>query len=154
VVRKTSILLVVLLSLVACRGDANVDANGPDNQGDTEVGVDPDTNVDEDAATPIEPLDDCSEASAAEGAPVGVTMMDTFFEPPCIAVSSTQAITLANAGNLEHNFTVADGDIDIDVEPGEEETTDEIGTDLAAGTYRFFCEYHEDQGMVGTLVVE
>jgi plastocyanin len=46
------------------------------------------------------------------------------------------------------------GDVDIDVEPGEEAETGEIGSDLAAGTYRSFCEYHEQQGMVGTIVVE
>jgi plastocyanin len=80
--------------------------------------------------------------------------MDTFFEPPCFAVSSTQTVALANAGNLEHNFSVAEGDIDVDVEPGEDAETDEIGTDLAAGSYRFYCKYHEGQGMVGTLVVE
>jgi plastocyanin len=152
VLRKTFVVFVALFSLVACRGDADL-ANDPNGPGDTEVGVDEETDPDA-VETPIENLDDCSEASAAEGAPVGVTMMDTFFEPPCIAVSSTQTITLTNAGNLEHNFTVADGDIDIDVEPGEDQSTDEIGTDLAAGTYRFFCKYHEAQGMVGTLVVE
>jgi plastocyanin len=81
-------------------------------------------------------------------------MSDNFFEPPCIAISSTQQISLTNAGNILHNFSVADGDIDVDVESGEEATTDETGTDLSAGTYRFYCKYHEGDGMVGTLVVE
>jgi plastocyanin len=152
--RRTFLVLVALFALAACAQDVNGPGDDPGDQQDTEVGVDEDTDVDGDEATPIEPLDDCAEVSAAEGAPVGITMMDTFFEPPCLAVSSTQAITLANAGNLEHNFTVADGDIDIDVDPGEEATTDEIGTDLAAGTYEFFCEFHEEAGMIGTLVVE
>jgi plastocyanin len=141
--RRGSILLVALLSLAACGEDTQLGNEG-DEVDEPQAGIE----------SPATNLDDCAEVSAAEGAPAGITMMDTFFEPPCLAVSSTQEITLANVGNLEHNFSVADGDIDIDVEPGEEETTDEIGTDLAAGTYRFFCEYHEGQGMVGALVVE
>jgi len=142
------LLLVAALALAACGEDAIPEAND-------EPGVAVDQDGDEDLEdVPGENLDDCAEVSAAEGAPAGLTMMDSFFEPPCLAVSSTQQITLTNAGNLEHNFSVADGDIDIDVESGEEATTDEIGTDLAAGTYRFFCEYHEEEGMVGTLVVE
>jgi plastocyanin len=80
--------------------------------------------------------------------------MDSFFEPPCIALSSTQGILVSNAGNLDHNFSVADGDIDVTIEPGQEGTIDEVGTDLAAGTYRFYCKFHEGEGMVGTLVVE
>jgi plastocyanin len=148
--RKIFVLLVAAFSLVACgvdpddeaRDDVEVETNTETGEEDTEL-------ADEDAET-----DDCAESSAAEGAPVGVTMMDNFYEPPCIAVSSTQEIALTNAGNIEHTFTVADGDIDVEVEPGEDATTDETGTDLAAGTYRFFCRYHEAAGMVGTLVVE
>lgn len=150
--RKIFVLLVAAFSLVACSVDADDDDTGDDAEVETntETGEEDAELADEDAET-----DDCAESSAAEGAPVGVTMMDNFYEPPCIAVSSTQQITLANAGNLDHTFTVANGDIDVEVEPGEDATTDETGTDLAAGTYRFFCRYHEESdGMVGTLVVE
>ena len=137
------------LALSAC-DNAQV---GTDADEETEVIGEDETDPDEVPATP-ESLDDCAEVSAAEGAPAGVTMMDSFFEPPCFAISSTQQISLTNAGTLEHNFSVFGGDIDVDVEPGEEALTDEIGTDLAAGTYRFFCKYHEEEGMVGTLVIE
>jgi plastocyanin len=142
--KKSLFVLLAALSLVACREGDGLEA---------EPGIA--VNDEDEEATPS-PLDDddCAEVSAAEGAPAPVTMMDTFFEPPCFAVSSTQTVALTNAGNLEHNFSVAEGDIDVDVEPGEDVETDEIGTDLAAGTYRFYCEYHEDEGMVGTLVVE
>jgi plastocyanin len=146
--RKLLIVLVAALSLFACQEEPDVVITDEDAE------VVEEDDVDEIAETPLEEIDECSEASAAEGAPVGITMSDNFFEPPCIAVSSTQTITLANAGNLEHNFTVGEGDFDIDVESGDEETTDEVGTDLAAGVYRFYCKYHEADGMVGTLVVE
>ncbi len=146
--RKLAIVLVASLALFACEEEPDVVITDGDDE------VVEETDEEEVAETPLEEIDECSEASAAEGAPAGITMSDNFFEPPCVAVSSTQPITLTNAGNLEHNFTVGEEDFDIDVEPGDEATTDEVGTDLAAGTYRFFCEYHEEEGMVGTLVVE
>lgn len=145
--RKIAVVLVLGLSLAACEN--------PPGDEDPDVAQQGDEGLNEQAEeTPEAGLDDCAEVSAAEGAPAGLTMMDSFFEPPCLAVSSTQQISLTNSGNILHNFSVADGDIDVDVEPGEEATTDEVGTDLAAGSYRFFCQYHESEGMVGTLVVE
>lgn len=149
VTKNVLVLLVAAFALAACGEELVPEAND-----EPEVAADEDADEGVDEDTVPENLDDCAEVSAAEGAPAGVTMMDSFFEPPCLAVSSTQQITLQNSGNLEHNFSVADGDIDVDVESGEEATTDEIGTDLAAGTYRFFCKYHENEGMVGALVVE
>jgi plastocyanin len=141
--RSLLVLVVGVLALAACEADVNVNA-------DPTTGPSPERT----AETPLEEVDECAEVSATEGAAAGLTMMDNFFEPPCLAISSTQAIAITNAGNLVHNFSVADGDVDIDVEPGDEEETDEIGTDLGAGTYRIFCKYHEADGMVGTLVVE
>ena len=141
--RLLVLLSIGVLALGACRAEVDVGD-------DPEAGPSPEQT----AETPLEEVDECAEVSASEGAPAPVTMMDTFFEPPCLAISSTQQITITNAGNLDHTFTVADGDIDVVVEPGEEATTDETGTDLSAGTYRFICRFHEEAGMVGTLVVE
>jgi plastocyanin len=42
--------------------------------------------------------------------------------------------------------------VDVDAEDGESATVDVSG--LAAGTYDFFCKYHKDQGMTGTLEVK
>ena len=141
------------LILAGCAEDADPEAGDQPGVEADEPGAEDDDPAGDIPADP-ENLDDCAEVSAAEGAPAGLTMMDSFFEPPCLAISSTQQIAITNSGNTLHNFSVADGDLDVDVEPGEEATTDETGTDLAAGTYRFFCKYHEAQGMVGTLVVE
>jgi plastocyanin len=98
--------------------------------------------------------EDCAEVSAPEGAPVGVTMMDNFFDPDCVAVSSEQGVALTNAGNLDHNFTIQGTEFSYDVNPGEDEETDELGDSVEAGTYKFLCRFHEDQGMIGTIVVE
>jgi plastocyanin len=96
----------------------------------------------------------CADVSAPEGAPAPVTTMDNFFEPPCIAVSSEQSVAVTNAGNQDHNFTIQGTDLSVDVEPGEDEETEEVGDEVAAGTFKFFCRFHEDAGMVGTIVVE
>jgi plastocyanin len=120
-----------------------------------EPGTDEDPEAGPRVTLPADGADeDCAEVSAPEGAPVGVTMMDSFFEPDCVAVSSEQGATLTNAGNLDHNFTIQGTELSYDVEPGEDEETDEFGDAVAAGTYRFFCRFHEAQGMVGTIVVE
>ena len=62
--------------------------------------------------------EECPEVSAPEGAPAPVTMMDNFYEPNCVAVSSEQSVALTNAGNLDHNFTIQGTDVSFDVEPG------------------------------------
>jgi plastocyanin len=99
--------------------------------------------------------EECAEVSSSEGAPAPLTMKDTFFDPTCLAVSSTQAMSLTNAGNALHNFSMPAQGVDVDVEAGEDEETDtfeDLGVE--AGTYRFACKYHEAQGMVGTIVIE
>jgi plastocyanin len=144
VIRRTAILSLVLatVTLVACNDLPEVGDDEPEAAPTATAGFQQD-------------LDEtCAEVSAPEGAPAPVTMMDNFFEPPCIAVSSEQGVALTNAGNQDHNFTIQGTDLSVDVEPGEDEETDEVGDEVGAGTYKFFCRFHEDAGMVGTIVVE
>jgi plastocyanin len=144
VMGRTAILSLVLatVALVACNDLPEVGDDEPEAAPTATAGFQQD--IDE----------TCAEVSAPEGAPAPVTMMDNFFEPPCIAVSSEQGVALTNAGNQDHNFTIQGTDLSVDVEPGEDEETDEVGDEVGAGTYRFFCRFHEDAGMVGTIVVE
>jgi plastocyanin len=108
----------------------------------------------------LQPADDgetvaeCSDVSSSEGAPAPLTMKDNFFEPQCLVVSSTQEITLDNAGTALHNFSIEDQGVDIDVEAGSEESTGALEGLVRPGTFRFICKYHESEGMVGTLTVE
>jgi plastocyanin len=144
VIRRTAALSLVLatVALVACNDLPEVSDDEPEAAPTATAGFQQD--IDE----------TCAEVSAPEGAPAPVTMMDNFFEPPCIAVSSEQGVALTNAGNQDHNFTIQGTDLSVDVEPGEDEETDEVGDEVGAGTYKFFCRFHEDAGMVGTIVVE
>jgi plastocyanin len=120
------------LLLGACGDDSQLDQEAQENE------------------TPAE----CSDVSSSEGAPAPVTMKDTFFEPLCLAVSSTQQLTLTNAGTVLHNFSIEDQGVDIDVEAGSDVTSDPLEDLVRPGTFRFVCKYHEAQGMVGTLTVE
>jgi plastocyanin len=95
----------------------------------------------------------CEDLSAADAGPAGLIMQDFEFVHPCIAVSSTQALQLVNSGSATHNFSI-EGELDIDVEPGERETTDPLEEIVAPGTYDFVCKYHEDRGMIGEIIVE
>ena len=143
-IRRTAALSLVVatVALVACNDLPEVGDDEPEAAPTATAGFQED--IDE----------TCAEVSAPEGAPAPVTMMDNFFEPPCIAVSSEQGVALTNAGNQDHNFTIQGTDLSLDVEPGEDEETDEVGDEVGAGTYKFFCRFHEDAGMVGTIVVE
>ena len=59
---------------------------------------------------------------------------------------------LENQGVTLHNFTVADSDISVDVEPG---ATAEVVINLPAGKYRVFCNVpgHKEAGMTARLIV-
>lgn len=85
------------LSLVLLFGTACEQLNGEPEAAPTEMGAE---------ALEEEVDEECAEVSASERAAAPVTMMDNFFEPPCVAVSSTQSLALTNAGNQDHNLTI------------------------------------------------
>jgi plastocyanin len=140
-IRRSIMLLALVAALVACDELPEVGDEEPEAAPTATAGG---GQVDE----------ECVDVSAPEGAPAPVTTMDTFFEPSCLALSSEQSIAVTNAGNLDHNFTILGTDLSVDVGPGEDEETGEAGDAVAAGTFKFYCRFHEDQGMVGTIVVE
>jgi plastocyanin len=97
---------------------------------------------------------ECIELSATDGAPAAVSLFNSYFDPACFSMSSTQGISLANAGDVEHNFSIRNTEVDLDLDPGEELTTEAIGDIVDFGTYTYYCEYHESEGMVGVLTIE
>lgn len=88
-------------------------------------------------------------ASGGEGGTTdSVIMVDNEFQPSSFTAAST-TITVMNEGEALHSFTLADGDIDQDVQAGEDASIDLSGLD--AGTYDFICKYHPE--MTGTLTI-
>ncbi|HEX2030967.1 MAG TPA: cupredoxin domain-containing protein [Actinomycetota bacterium] len=88
-------------------------------------------------------------AETGGGAGTTLTMVDNAFEPAELTVSAGTEVELVNDGESIHNLTV-DG-IDEDVEAGQSSS---VTIDLEPGEYRMVCEYHEAQGMEGTLTVQ
>ena len=72
------------------------------------------------------------------------------FSPSTVTVTKGQTITLVNASDAPHTFTVTGQGIDVETMPGK---TAKVTIDLTPGTYPFVCRFHESMGMTGTLVV-
>jgi plastocyanin len=78
-----------------------------------------------------------------------VTMVDNAFEPSEFTPAS-DTLTVTNDGQALHSFTVPDGNIDQDVQPGESADIDVSG--LPSGTSDLMCKYHPE--MTGSITVE
>ena len=78
-----------------------------------------------------------------------VSMVDNAFEPSDPVVAAGSDLTVTNDGEAAHTFTLAEGDIDEQLESGAEAT---VTISLDAGTYDFVCSFHPE--MTGTLTVQ
>lgn len=87
-------------------------------------------------------------AEAGGGAST-LTMIDNEFQPADLTVAAGAELELVNDGQSIHNLTVEG--IDQDVEAGQSSS---VTIDLEPGEYQMVCEYHEAQGMEGTLTVQ
>ncbi len=86
------------------------------------------------------------------GKPVAtVTQSNYVFTPSKLTVASGDTITLKNSTpSTPHTFTVDGQSIDVAMAPA---STQDVKIDLPTGTYAFHCQYHQSQGMTGTLTV-
>jgi plastocyanin len=82
------------------------------------------------------------------GATAALTVKDFAFDPSTVAVSSGEAtITVTNEGTVKHSFTLDDGSVSQDIEPGESAS---VSVSVSADA-PFHCKYHTQ--MTGTLTV-
>ena len=87
-------------------------------------------------------------ASAAGGGSATLTVKDFEFSPSTLDVSSGQTtITVTNDGTVVHNFSLDDGSVSQDIDPGASAT---VTVDVSADA-PFHCKYHSQ--MTGTLKV-
>lgn len=127
----TTLLLPALILLAAACG------GGSDTEGTQ-------TPAPADAGTP---------AAAGSGS-VEFVATEFAFDPSEASVPADTDITvsLRNDGNIEHDWSIKDQDLNILAAAGQTGT----GTlNLPPGTYTFYCSIpgHEAAGMVGTLTV-
>jgi plastocyanin len=80
------------------------------------------------------------------GGGVALTAKDFEFSPTSITTGADGKITVTNDGSVEHSFTMDDGSVDQDVEPGESVT---VTVTTSGG---FHCKYHPTQ-MTGSVTV-
>jgi len=76
---------------------------------------------------------------------------DFYFEPTILKGSPGQKLTIEieNEGSASHTFTIDDQNVDVTVAPGEKADADV--TFPESGELRFYCRFHEAQGMAGAL---
>ena len=85
---------------------------------------------------------------------VDVDAVDNAFGPTFVKARSGAEVTVTveNAGENQHTFTIDDQDISLDINPGD--TTEATVTLPDDEGLRFYCEIHESQGMQGAFYSE
>jgi plastocyanin len=79
---------------------------------------------------------------------------DVYFEPTVLVGDPGQTINieLENEGQRSHTFTLDDGTVDEELQPGDKMEVDVGFPD--SGHLRFTCRFHAGDGMMGALSVE
>jgi plastocyanin len=76
---------------------------------------------------------------------------DYYFDPTILTGSSGQklTITVKNTGTTTHNFSLVNGSVSKDVQPGQTATV--TVRFPKSGALEFYCRFHRNFGMVGEL---
>jgi plastocyanin len=93
--------------------------------------------------------------AVADADEITIEAGDMWFEPDVIEVAAGEPVnlTVTNVGQVFHDLTIDELDLQIDVEPGQTATAGL--EDLAPGEYAYYCSVsgHASTGMQGTLTV-
>jgi plastocyanin len=80
---------------------------------------------------------------------------DFAFEPQTVHVAGEEfqgvAVHVVSRGSVIHNLTIPRMDFNKDLSPGN--TLGALLTFPESGTYTFYCRFHRDKGMTGTIQV-
>ena len=84
-------------------------------------------------------------------ADVEVELDDNYFKPTFIqaAPGATVTVELKNEGSNPHTFTLDDGSVDKELQPGDKATVEV--TVPEDGSLRFSCNFHGSMGMQGAF---
>jgi len=88
----------------------------------------------------------------AQAASHSVSAVDFQFSPATLTINVGDSVTWTNnASQTPHTATADGGSFDSgNLDPGQSYTH----TFSSAGTFAYHCQYHQSQGMVGTIVVQ
>jgi plastocyanin len=80
-----------------------------------------------------------------------VKLSNFSFGPSKVSVKHGATIALDNVATATpHSFVIDGQNIDVVIAPG---TTSDLKIGLAPGTYHFYCKFHKQLGMTGTITV-
>jgi plastocyanin len=91
---------------------------------------------------------DCADRTAADA--FSVELIDYAFDPGCLIVAADEPFDLSNTGEAVHTFTIDGTGVDIQLGPGDTDTSSE-GLGIAPGVYLLRCTLHAQ--MLGTIEV-
>jgi plastocyanin len=93
------------------------------------------------------------DATSGAARPVELTANDFSFTPAELTAGRGDSfeISLTNAGNAPHTFTINEFDIDAQVAAGEETTISVSPTQT--GKFSYYCRFHKEQGMEGDITI-
>jgi plastocyanin len=98
-----------------------------------------------------EPANDHGSEDVSGKQKIEVEADDFYFKPTVLNGTPGQKATIDihNEGNASHTFTIDGQNVDVEVGPTEERDVEV--TFPESGTLRFYCRFHEAQGMAGEL---
>lgn len=85
----------------------------------------------------------CSSKPATCDAPISTTTVDiqnSTFAPGCVSTAAGQTLTVHNADDAPHTFTIKGTSVDVKIDGGQDAQASLAG--VAAGTYTVTCLYH------------
>jgi plastocyanin len=128
----------LVLAAAACGGDGN---GGGASEGGKKM------------IAGVEANDHGEKDVSGETGKVEIELDDDYFEPTVLKGTPGQKVTLElkNEGSSEHNISIADQNVDQDVEPDDKAEVEV--TFPQSGELSLVCKYHESAGMAGALVV-
>ena len=88
--------------------------------------------------------------------PYVVSAIDYHFHDahPTFPIGPDRDLVVKNVGRNLHNVTIPALGYSQDVRPGRELTIVDVAERLgSAGRYPFFCRFHRDRGMKGSIVI-
>ena len=104
-------------------------------------------------------------AQDAEPVDISIDQRTSRFKPETVTIKVGDTVTWTNPGIVTHTVTfdphqakiAANVLLPVGVEPFGSADLEQDGTFThkftVAGTYKYVCKYHEDMGMIGTLIV-
>ncbi len=87
----------------------------------------------------------------------GITAIDYHFHDahPTLPIGPGRDLVVENDGRNVHNVTIPSVGYSHDIKPGQQIRIPDIAGFLGGpGAYTFYCKYHANLGMRGTIVIE